>query len=67
VVNFGDQVWSASRIGVSVAEQGVDGSQPSVARAHGVATFLLQVVEEGADGGGVEVLEIDGLWGMAGV
>ena len=45
-----------------VAEERVDGGQPDVARPRTVATRLLQMVEEGADEWGVEILnrEADG-------
>ena len=39
-----------------VPEERVDGGQPNVARPRTVATRLLQMVEEGADEWGVEIL-----------
>jgi hypothetical protein len=49
-----------------VGEQRVDGGQAVVAGAHAVVAFMLQVIEEGADHHGVEVLDVELGGGLAG-
>ena len=46
-----------------VVEEGADGSQPGVAGAGAVVALLLEMVKEGADGGGIQVgqVEFEGL------
>jgi hypothetical protein len=48
-----------------VAEQRVNGSEAVVAGAHAVETFTLEVIEEGADRDGVEVLDGEFRGGLA--
>src|SRR5512134_1745422 len=42
-----------------VSEQGTDGSKPRIAGAHAVLSLLFQMIEKGADQGGIEIVDIE--------
>ena len=55
-------LWMPKR---RVSEQRADRGKPSIAGAHAIFPLMLQVVEEGADQRGIEIVDIQLAWRLA--